>query len=291
MFGYVQPDKSELKVKEYETYKAVYCSVCKSLGKNYGLLARFLLTYDSAFYVFLMKSVKQDEPDCAHKGVCRFNPLKKCNYIDNDVYLDEAAALTVIMFYYKIKDNIKDSGLIKRLLMYFVLPYITLKFKKAVKNYSYFDDIISLSMKEQAEAESDKNCITDKACDPSAKALGKIISYNAKGEIKQTLYRIGYCIGRWVYLTDAFDDLENDIKHRNFNPFITKYNLKTVENISKEVTVDICRSIRLTANETANALNTVNKNCYKNIVENIVFDGMENQLNKILKKRGADVNE
>ena len=63
MFGYVKPDKPELKIKDYETYKAIYCSLCRTLGKEYGLLARFLLTYDAAFYALLKKSVLQSKPD------------------------------------------------------------------------------------------------------------------------------------------------------------------------------------------------------------------------------------
>ena len=51
MFGYVKPDKSELRIKEYETYKAVYCALCKELGKRYGLMSRLTLNYD---YTFLL---------------------------------------------------------------------------------------------------------------------------------------------------------------------------------------------------------------------------------------------
>ena len=32
MFGYVKPCSAQLRVCEYETYKAVYCGLCKQLG-------------------------------------------------------------------------------------------------------------------------------------------------------------------------------------------------------------------------------------------------------------------
>ena len=51
MFGYVTAYKPELKIKDYEAYKGVYCTLCKEMGKEYGLLSRFLLSYDGAFYV------------------------------------------------------------------------------------------------------------------------------------------------------------------------------------------------------------------------------------------------
>ena len=42
MFGYVRPYKSEMLVREFEQYKAVYCELCRVLGREYGLLARLL---------------------------------------------------------------------------------------------------------------------------------------------------------------------------------------------------------------------------------------------------------
>ena len=288
MFGYVKPDKPELKIKEFESYKAVYCSVCKTLGKEYGLLSRMMLTYDATFYCILLKAVLQDTPDCATGGRCRFNPLKKCNYIPEDDILKQAAGLTVIMFYYKVLDNIKDASILKKLSSFLIYPYIKIKFKKAVKNYSFFNDIISLSMEEQWLAEENPECSTDLACDPSAKALGKIFAYNITDEnTAKTLYRLGYCVGRWVYLTDAFDDLESDIKHSGFNPFIIKYGLKGNANtaVDCEIIDGIMKSVRLTANEAASAFDLLDIKCYRPILENIVYDGMEAQLLLIKNKK------
>ncbi len=284
MFGYVRPDKAELKIKDYETYKAVYCSVCRTLGSEYGVFSRFLLTYDAAFYVFIMKTVFENKSDCAHRGVCRFNPLKKCNYIDEDEYLKSAAALTVIMFYYKILDNIKDSKFFKRLSSRLLLLFVKPKFKKAIKNYSHFNDIISLSMEKQAQAENEEGVSLDKACDSSARALADIFTIGIEDEEQKRLVdRTAYCLGRWVYLMDAFDDLESDIKTKSFNPFVIKYSLK--DSANEEIEKEIIRTIRITANETASAFELLQKNCYKPVIENIIFDGMENELQKIINKR------
>ena len=46
MFGYVIPRKSELRVREWESYRAYYCGLCKELGREYGFLSRFVLNYD-----------------------------------------------------------------------------------------------------------------------------------------------------------------------------------------------------------------------------------------------------
>ena len=49
MFGYLVPDKPYLYLKDDTLYKALYCGVCKSIGKVSGQRARFTLTYDIAF--------------------------------------------------------------------------------------------------------------------------------------------------------------------------------------------------------------------------------------------------
>lgn len=34
MFGYIIPFKPELKIKEYEIFKAYYCGLCKAIGEK-----------------------------------------------------------------------------------------------------------------------------------------------------------------------------------------------------------------------------------------------------------------
>lgn len=56
MFGYLQIQKSELLVRESEAYKAVYCGLCRQMGKDYSVFTRFTLSYDCTFYAMLLMS-------------------------------------------------------------------------------------------------------------------------------------------------------------------------------------------------------------------------------------------
>jgi hypothetical protein len=58
LFGYIKISKGELKIKEYELYRGVYCTLCKVLGKNYGLISRSTLNYDFNFLTLLNMSLK-----------------------------------------------------------------------------------------------------------------------------------------------------------------------------------------------------------------------------------------
>ena len=69
MFGYVKICKPELKVKHYEAYKGVYCSLCKTLKKEYGVLASLTLNYD--FTLLALTRLAFAEECCGFKGTCK----------------------------------------------------------------------------------------------------------------------------------------------------------------------------------------------------------------------------
>ena len=205
MLGYVKTYKPELKIKDYEAYRGLYCSLCRTLGRQYGVMSRLLLSYDVTFLLVVMLSVKNALPTFK-KGRCPFNLAKRCNYcVDCSSFLSFAAAVTVLMFYYKVKDNIADSGFFKRLLMRMILPYASHLRKKALKKYKRLDSIISGSMNRQGYTEANATDNTDRAAHESADTLGKIFCYDDADNIE--LYRFGYSVGRWVYLLDAADDI------------------------------------------------------------------------------------
>ena len=99
MFGYVKAYKPELKVRDYEQYKAVYCSLCKTLGREYGLFARLTLSYDFTFAALLRLALSGECPGF-HKSRCPFNPFAKCNACSGGEsdFSFTAAAAVIMMF-------------------------------------------------------------------------------------------------------------------------------------------------------------------------------------------------
>ena len=93
MFGYIRISKPEMRIKEYEMYKAIYCSLCKELGRSYGIFARLTLSYDFTFLALLNMALK-DNFCGTNRKKCTCNPFKKCTYLcDNeDLKLPSAAA-------------------------------------------------------------------------------------------------------------------------------------------------------------------------------------------------------
>ena len=115
MFGYVRPHRGELLVREYQQYKAVYCQLCRQLGKDYGVLARLTLSYDCTFYAMLALGTQGDRVS-RRRGRCVVNPLKACDFLEGEgESYHKAAALSVLLTRQKLKDDLEDEGFWKKL--------------------------------------------------------------------------------------------------------------------------------------------------------------------------------
>lgn len=280
MFGYIRIQKPELKVKEYEMYKAVYCTLCKNLGKNYGFFTRFTLSYDFTFLSLLNLSFT----DCCDGIVrkhCPFNPLKKCNYCKDDKSFDMPSAAAMIMLYYKLKDNICDEKFFKKLGYYCLLPMFSIAHKRAKKRYPDIEEICNSYIGEQNRLENDGCKELDKAADPTAIALGKILELCCEdSNEKRVLNRLGYCLGRYIYILDAACDLDDDIKNNSFNVLKSDFDGNKDELFKNRIIPQLYFCI----NEAAMAFELLNIKKYKPILSNIIYSGLEETFKKELNK-------
>lgn len=277
MFGYVKIYKPELKVKHYEAYKGIYCSLCKTLKKEYGILASFTLNYD--FTLLALTRMAFAKECCGFKDSrCAYNLLKKCQQcVNGDNELSFAAAAAMIMCYHKVNDDIADSSFFKGLIKRIIKPYFALKRKKAMKKFSELDSIISFAMLSQSEVEKKADAGIDASAHPSAGAMGEILSFGFDGVTKEKLNRFGYLAGRWVYLMDALDDMENDRKTHSYNVFNSIDNEKE----AKEKAIGV---LNLTAAQLAREYENLQPARFGEILENIVIDGTHNSMQQVLQK-------
>ena len=279
MFGYVRIAKPELKVKEYETYKAVYCSLCRELGRTYGLWSRFTLSYDFTFLALINMSLSAG-CDPIERKRCVFNPFKKCNYCKSNEKLKMPAAAAMIMSYYKLSDNIKDEKRIKKLGFIFLKPLYAHARKKASKSYPAIEQIVHEYIEKQDALEKQNCSSLDMAADPTAYALGKILTECSDDKVqKRILDRIGYCIGRYIYILDAACDLEEDIKSGSYNCLKSEFSGDREEFMKKR----ILTQLYVCSNEAGKAFELLDVKKYKSILGNIIYLGLEDTFKKELK--------
>ncbi len=283
MLGYVKAFKPEMKIKDYELYKGIYCSLCRALGRLYSPLAQLFLSYDFAFAAVLRLAAKQNGCDFIKKR-CPYNPAKKCLICTSKKELDFCAHAVIITVFYKVKDNIHDGGIKSKLLALVLYPVIYLMHKKAKRLAPQADEIIAQSMKNQFEAEKKADISIDEAAHYSADALGKIISIGFEDERKNSLYSLGYMTGRYVYILDAADDLEDDIKNKSFNPLKTEYTDINNAEIRKSLVDRVRGMLNLTQANALESLDKLEKKRFDEILENIVLDGLTFSAERVLRK-------
>ena len=266
MFGYIRPLKPELKVKELQSYNAVYCGFCKAMG-NSGALLRMTLSYDFTFFCLLSLSLKEDF--CGFE-ICRC-PVKlfsKKPCVKQSGALDYAADLAVLMLHGKILDNLSDKEhfISSRLLMLYLKP----KYKKIAKRLPSEAKAVLDYIAAQAKIESENGSI-DASCHPTASLLSSFFKKLSNDkEQAHNLERLGYVLGRWIYLLDALDDLESDIKRGNFNP---------LRNENRE---EIICSLNVCISEAAESLSKLKLYHFKPILENIILGGLDNTQKAVL---------
>lgn len=287
MFGYVKAHKPELKLAEYDTYKAIYCSICRQLGKDFGIFAKFILSYDFVFLAMLKLGLA-DECCGYTKMRCPFNPAKKCMRLEKESeHLSFASACLIIMFYYKLIDDMHDNGVKGKLRSGIIYPIFAHYRKKARKKYADIDDKIGVLMNQQSQVENAQSKSVDAAAEPTAKMLEYIFAYGEEGSNKRILERVGYLAGKWVYLIDALDDLSEDLKKNSYNPFIKKYNLK-----SGDTTTEVRESATGLINncnvELSNSFELLTFKRYKTILSNIIYLGLVNELKRVNKEKKDD---
>ncbi len=280
MLGYVRAYKPEMKFKDYEIYKGVYCTLCKSLGKRYGILSRFILSYDFTFFALVRMAVRTGCPSFKESR-CSFNPAKKCldcNKDNEDIAY--TADVSILMMYHKLCDNIHDSGFAKRFLCRLALPYAKHLYKKACARAGDIYKVLEKQMARQQEIEK-MNASLDEASDPSAVMLSELLSYNIECNNAAELKKFGYMVGRWVYITDAVNDCESDIKDGSFNPLKSRFTSEYFREYSEEM-------MNLTIGEAISAYKRLQIFRFDDILTNVLYDGVHSVAKKVLMKGDND---
>lgn len=279
MFGYLRPMKPEMKICEFQAYNAVYCGFCKAMG-NSGALLRLTLSYDFTFFSLLALSLKEDF--CGYSTCrCPAKLFTKKPCVKQSEQLSHAANLAVLLLYSKLQDDLADRDK-SRIFTKLALLYLKPKYRKAAKELPGEAKAAEKYLENQREAEKCEASL-DACCDPTAQLLAEFFSnLSEDSEQKEALFRLGYVLGRYIYLLDAADDLERDIKTGAFNP------LKT-ENISKDDVEKIKKECELSLNicisEAQDAILKIRLRHFEPIIKNIIFLGLKNTQNAVLHSK------
>ena len=276
MFGYVKPEPSELKVKEYNTYKAFYCGLCRCSGKCVSCASRFFLSYDFVFLALLRCALTNEKISFDTKR-CMAHPFKKKPFVKENEQLIYSAKASALLTYHKVRDDIADEKGIKKVGKSIFLPYVKRACKKT--ELGELDAATAEYLSELSSVEQKLSPYADEGAEIFGKLLGEYGGYALCESNARIGREICFRVGKWIYFTDALDDFDRDKKSGGYNPLVLSY--KNREEAAQILHASLSKELSYAG--AALGLIDCDKGIY-NILDNIISKGMPTVTEKIGKK-------
>lgn len=278
MFGYVRPCAEEMKIREFERFRAAYCGLCHELGREYGLAGRAILNYD---FVFLAMLLWGDEENCAYcfrrclPGFCR----KRC-VCRSAKPLTDAAGHSVILAYWKAQDGVNDEKGVKKLWCRCQRAFLRRAYKRAAAKYPEFDAEVRLRLSELSALEGERSESLDRTADKFALLLSSASKAGAERDAR-ALEQLLYHVGRIVYIADAYFDLADDRKAGRYNPIAARFGLDGGE-VSESVRKDVTDTLMSSARLAAAAYELLPANYWTPVTKNIIYLGIPRMIRQVI---------
>ncbi len=288
MFGYVKPFIPNLRVKEYDFYKSVYCGLCRAMKMHTGEVSRMTLSFDMTFFALVRIALERTDFNI-RKRRCIAHPVRRRPMMDDNEALRYTAYVSALLTYHKIEDTIADERGFKRLGARMIKPWASGMRKRAKKAHETPDEIVANALKALSELEKSECAVPDMPADVFGNMLGELLAFGLDGARARIAHEIGLHTGRWVYLTDAVFDYESDVKSGSYNPFRFAFTenglMQTFKNTSLKgiMTMEADAIMRAAA-----LLDFEGQTALKSCIENIIYDGMESALSVAYGKEYTD---
>lgn len=281
MFGYITPAFEVLSEEDKLLFRSFYCSLCREIGKS-SQAARLALSYDMTFLAILLSALAEDVTESAGKQKCLLHPIKAATERFENDPIKYAADLSIILTKAKFDDDINDDRSLKARIGNILLS-------DNIEGREKERTAISTALKALYDIEYLEIHSPDQAADSFAKLCADIFSLpSEKDTEREALYWLGYNLGRWIYLTDAINDLEKDIKKGSYNPYADG---RSYSEILKDRKSDIEESLCFTLSQAAAAFDLLDIKRYRSLLENIIYTGLPARLKAVLYGKSEEQNE
>lgn len=275
MFGYIVTNKKELKPEDVKRYQAFYCGLCRALKERYGKAGQMTLNYDMTFLTILLNALY--EPDCRkERHACIMHPAKI-----HDMYLNEvaeyAADMGVLLSYYNLMDDWKDDRNAKSKALAKLLEQhyqgLRERYPRQVKAVEEYVEELTL-------CESEGDYSIDRAAGLTGTMMAEIMVW--KEDVwEHDLRRMGFFMGKFIYLMDAYEDVISDCKSGSYNPWKQYYKNEWGTQFNQRVEA----TLNLMMAETARAFEKLPIVQDVDILRNILYAGSWNKFELMKRKR------
>lgn len=276
MFGYVAPENAHLYMKDDVLYKALYCGICKSIGGTCGQVSRLSLTYDVAFLSAIAHNIVGRDVT-VKKSHCVIHPVTKRPIAARDELSDALADVNVILAYHKLLDDVYDENKGK-------LRSLILKggYKRAKKRHPEIDEIVKTNYEKLFGLEKSNCAVLDRVCDAFAVMLKDISASILKEYRTEYTDKLFYNVGKWIYLIDALDDYDKDIKKNDYNVLRLSYSAESAAILLKDHSEDMFFTFDVIFREIADCLKNVKFHFNTDLIANILLRGLPAKTDEVI---------
>jgi len=285
MFGYIRPYFSEMKIREYEKYRAAYCGLCRAMGQVTGQLSRLTLSYDLVFLAAVRLVLCGIEPEF-EAFRCAAHAAKKRLVMKPNEVLDYTAAFSAVLAEAKNSDDLADEKGIKRCRAIICTPEMK---RMARLAGLHLNEEAALETASRLSVLSGLELSGCTSADETAQAFGAVLSYafslGLDGENRELASKIGMYTGRFIYMCDAADDMTEDIKKKRYNPLAAGWGDMAVENgaMSQIVRESVMTSTLIDLERLGEAVELLDQSHVMTpIIKNIVYLGLPASMRKVL---------
>lgn len=275
MFGYINVYRDELTEEEKKAYQAYYCGLCRKLRMDCGVKGQMLLNYDMTFLVVLLTGLYEPENEVSQFH-CAMHPTKKQTAWTNSV-TDYASDMNVLLGYYNLLDDWNDD---KSFTKKTYADMLKKDYERIAAKYPRQMQAAELYMQQIAEYEKSQEPNIDVVAGITGEMLGEIFAWK-EDEWYEELKTLGFYMGKFIYLMDAYEDMEKDKKSNSYNPLL---HLKTEHEGDFET---LCR-LMLTSmmSECAKSFERLPILQHADILRNVLYSGVWSKYEYIqLKKK------
>ena len=214
MFGYININQKELSDESKKAYQSYYCGLCRKLKSNCGTKGQMLLNYDMTFLIVLLTGLYELENEEV-EFTCPLHPTKKRTAWWNEA-TDYAADMNVILAYYNMLDDWKDE---KSYTKRAFAKMLDKDYQRIMEKYPRQVTAIEQFMEKQAQAERENEKNLDIVAGLTGEMTGEIFAWK-KDVWEEELKTLGFYLGKFIYIMDAYEDVDEDIRKKSYNPRI-----------------------------------------------------------------------
>lgn len=214
MFGLVTASVEELTEEQKNRYQAAYCGICRKIRSCDGQLCRLSLSYDMAFLALLLMSLYEPEETSGEMG-CAAHPFRKKPWVDN-AYITYAARMNVALACYNARDDWQDDGKLSARMMASVFGRNE---EQIAQEYPRQCQAVSTCITELNRLEKENCPNPDEPANCFGRLMAELLVYQ-EDMWSENLRRMGFSLGRFIYLADAAIDYRRDRKKGKYNPFL-----------------------------------------------------------------------